>query len=63
MFFSDKIFKSLPNQKTASSASGHTGRSMTKMDSYNAQSDRGKQRSSSEERRTGFKKFVRRYES
>jgi hypothetical protein len=63
MFFSHKIFKSLRNQKTASSTSGHTGRSMTQMDSYNAQSDRGKYRSSSEERRADFEKFVRRYES
>jgi hypothetical protein len=63
MFFSDKIFKSLPSQKTSSSASGHTGRSMTQMDSYNAQLDPGKQRSSSEERRADFEKFVRRYES
>ncbi len=63
VFFSDKIFQSESNQKTASSASGHTDRSMTQMDSYNAQSDRGKQRSSSEERMASFENFVSRYES
>jgi hypothetical protein len=63
MFFSDKIFQSLPSQNILNSASASTGRSINRMPSYGTQSDGGKQRTSSAERMARFKKFIDRYES
>jgi len=63
MYFDDKTFQSSPSQNKLNSASASTGRSINRMPSYGAQSAGGKQRTSSAERRAGFKKFIDRYES
>ncbi len=60
MSFNNEI---LPNQNTASSTSGHTGRSMNSMYSDNMQSENGSERRLNEKRSAAFNKFIRHYES